>query len=312
MKEEGFIQARSTTGLDDLSSALGTVRYSEKVYEWIDELRKENEDFQKALDEAKKAQQSVNRAQLNQQEAQEEKQNAEQNEDNEGQTEAERKQKKATKDQQKAEKAMQQAMQQIQEFMGNALEQNGGKLSQALQQATNETNQAKDELINLLAAGSGAGNGEGELQKLPLRDQIKLAELLSKNKKLREIAEWAGRFKAIARKKQKSKHVETIDRSGVTFGIDVERLLPSELAFYKNPVTKLDFLRRYAEHQTMMYAPEGKETLGKGPIILCLDQSGSMHSLDEQSKGFALALALMMIAKKQRRDFAIVLFSAAG
>ena len=146
------------------------------------------------------------------------------------------------------------------------------------------------------------------MQKLPLRDQIKLVELLSKNKRLRDIAEWAGHFKAIARKKQKSKHVETIDRSGVTFGIDVERLLPSELAFYKNPVTKLDYLRRYAEHQTMMYAPEGKETLGKGPIILCLDQSGSMHSLDEQSKGFALAL--MMIAKKQRRDFAIVLFSA--
>ena len=206
---------------------------------------------------------------------------------------------------------MQQAMQQIQEFMKSVLEQNGDKLSQALQQATDETNQAKEELINLLAGGgtgAGAGNGEAELQKLPLRDQIKLAELLSKNKKLRDIAEWAGRFKAIARKKQKSKHVETIDRSGVTFGIDVERLLPSELAFYKNPVTKLDFLRRYAEHQTMMYAPEGKEILGKGPILLCLDQSGSMHSLDEQSKGFALAL--MMIAKKQRRDFAIVLFSA--
>ena len=72
MKEEGFIQARSTTRLDDLSSALGTVRYSEKVYEWIDKHRKENEDFQKALDEAKKAQQTINRAQQKHQEAQDE------------------------------------------------------------------------------------------------------------------------------------------------------------------------------------------------------------------------------------------------
>ena len=159
MKEEGFIQARSTTRLDDLSSALGAVRYSEKVYEWIEEQRKDNEELQKALDEAKKAKQTINRAQQKQQEAQEEKQNAEQNEDNEGQTEAERKQKKATKDQQKAEKTMQQAMQQIQEFIGNTLEQNIGKLSQALQQATDETNQAKEELINLLAGG-GTGAGQ--------------------------------------------------------------------------------------------------------------------------------------------------------
>ena len=48
--------------------------------------------------------------------------------------------------------------------------------------------------------------------------------------------------------------------------------------------------------------------MGKGPIILCLDQSGSMRKLDTQSKGFALAL--MSIAKKQKRDFALITFSA--
>src|SRR5699024_9466670 len=43
------------------------------------------------------------------------------------------------------------------------------------------------------------------------------------------------------------------------------------------------------------------------PIILCLDQSGSMHKLDYQSKGFALAL--MSIAKRQKRDFCYIPFS---
>lgn len=47
--------------------------------------------------------------------------------------------------------------------------------------------------------------------------------------------------------------------------------------------------------------------MGKGPILLCLDQSGSMHKLDTQSKGFTLAL--MSIARKQRRDFCLILFS---
>jgi uncharacterized protein with von Willebrand factor type A (vWA) domain len=309
MNDEGYIAARDATRLDDLSSALGTVRFSEKVYEWADEQRKENEELQQAINDALKAQQSLANALKKQQEAQEEMQDAEKNKDSQGKTNAKRKQTRAQKEQQKAQENYDQAMQQMQSQLSEALSQHGSKLGKALKEAKDQTEQAKEELVNLLAGGgSGAGDGEGELQKLPLRDQIKLAEMLSKNQKMKDIAEWAGRFKAIARKKQKSKHVETIDRSGVTLGTDVERLLPSELAAYKNPVTKSDFLRRYAEHQTMMYAPEGKETLGKGPMILCLDQSGSMHNLDEQSKGFALAL--MMIAKKQRRDFAIIPFSS--
>ena len=57
----------------------------------------------------------------------------------------------------------------------------------------------------------------------------------------------------------------------------------------------------------MQYEQKGHEVLGKGPIVLCLDQSGSMHKLDTQSKGFTLAL--MSIARKQKRDFCLVLFS---
>ena len=57
----------------------------------------------------------------------------------------------------------------------------------------------------------------------------------------------------------------------------------------------------------MMYEQKGQEVLGKGPIILCLDQSGSMRNLDNQSKGFTLAL--MSIARRQRRDFCLILFS---
>lgn len=310
MNEEGYVSARSVTRLDDLSSALGTVRFSEKVYEWIEEQKQANEELQKAFEALMKAQQSLNRAKQKQQDAQDKVENAKETGDKEEESKAKKMQNKANKDLQKAQESIDQATQQMQGEFSISLSKNGNSLGQALKDATQETRKAKEDLINLLAGGgNGVGAGEGEVQKLPLRDQIYLAELLSKNQKMREIAEWAGRFKAIARKKQKNKHVETTDRSGVTLGIDVERLLPSELAAYKNPITKVDFLRRYAEQQTMMYSPEGKESLGKGPIILCLDQSGSMKELDEQSKGFALAL--MMIAKKQRRDFAIIPFSSA-
>ena len=41
-------------------------------------------------------------------------------------------------------------------------------------------------------------------EKVPLRDQISLAEKIASDKKMKEIADWAGRFKQVARKKQKT------------------------------------------------------------------------------------------------------------
>ena len=79
------------------------------------------------------------------------------------------------------------------------------------------------------------------------------------------------------------------------------------IGLYTYPTTKNDFLRRFVEGQMMMYEQKGQEVLGKGPSILCLNQSGSMRNLDTQSKGFTLAL--MSIARRQRRDFCLILFS---
>lgn len=197
------------------------------------------------------------------------------------------------------------ALQQAAQAMGQALKQNGQELAAALAQAAEEAKQTKANL-NALLGGIQAGNEKGELSKVPLRDQLALAEKLSSLPKLKDIAEWAGRLKLIAQKKQRSKHKESIAKSGITQGNQVENLLPVELAAFGSPMAKLDFMRRFVEGQTLQFDSKGKETLGKGPIVLCLDQSGSMENQDTISKGFALAL--MSIARKQRRDFALILF----
>lgn len=283
LEDEEYTKMRHTTKLDDFSSAIGSMRMSEVVTEWIDEQQKSNEELQKQLNELnQKMKEKI--AQEN---------------------------KKETKKQKEKNEQLQQDItnlqNQVQEQLQQSFEQNGTSFSEAIAKAHQQTKDAKEDLEGLLGGGNGAGSGEDEMKKIPLRDQIALAESLKGNNKLKEIAEWAGKFKSIARKKQKSKHIESLDRSGMTLGDDVERLLPQELALLSKEGTKKDFLRRFAEGQTMMYSPKGKETLGKGPIVICLDQSSSMNSLDTQSKGFVLALA--MIAKKQRRDFCIITFS---
>ncbi|KRG13929.1 von Willebrand factor type A domain protein [Virgibacillus soli] len=270
MNDENFEDHRIHTKLDDLTAAVGTVKFGEETYEWIEEQKRQNEEMQKLMEEIQKMQKDNKNG--------------------------------------KQEENINQGMSELNQHLQNAFDSNGFSFQQAMAQAMQDTNDIKDNVKSLLG-GNSAGNQDAELQKVPLRDQIKLAEILSNNSNVKDVAEWAGRMKMIARKKQKSKHSESIDRSGVTLGNDVERLLPAELGMYMNPKTKLDFLRRFMEGETLQFEQKGKEVLGKGPIVLCLDQSGSMKNLETQSKGFALAL--MSIAKRQKRDFCLITFSNA-
>lgn len=167
----------------------------------------------------------------------------------------------------------------------------------------------KDKVRNTKKAVITVGTMDGKkFENLPLNDQFELAEILGGHKELRKIADMVGRFKRIAMKKQKTKHKQTMERKNITIGQEVSRLLPTELASYILPHSKLDFLRRYSEQQTFIFDTKGKDRKGKGPIIICMDESSSMTSMKEQSKAFCIAL--LMIAKKQKRDFAIIPFAS--
>ncbi len=279
MADEYFAYYRSFTRLDDLLSAIGTVKFGEKTNQWLTDQKEEDEDFKKQMQEI-----NAMHRQLQQQYWQEEIGN----------------------DNQVSKENFTEAMTKFNEKLQQMLQNNSHSFSQALAQAMQETKQVKDGLKSLLG-GYGAGSGDAELKKIPLRDQLVLAEKMAADKTMKEIAEWAGRFKQIASKKQKTIHRESMERRGVTFGKEIERLLPIEFGLYMHPITKNDFLRRFVEGQTMQYEQKGREVLEKGPIVLCLDQSGSMYQLDTQSKGFILTL--MSIARKQRRDFCLILFS---
>lgn len=306
--DEQFDHMRKATKLDDFSAAIGSMRLSEKVIEWMNDQRAQNEELENLLQELAQKHKEVESQKQKQEKTHQRQQEAQHNGDAAEQKKADA---QANRDQKKMDKIqsdLTELQNRLQQEISQAMQGAGGQsLSNMIQSASMDTQDAKEELENLLSGGSGSAGGSGEMKKIPLRDQIALAETLRNNKKMKEIADWAGKFKSIARKKQKSKHTESLDRSGMTLGDDVERLLPQELALLSKDSTKIDFLRRFAEGQTMMYSPKGKETLGKGPIVMCLDQSGSMKALDSQSKGFVLALA--MIAKKQKRDFAIIPFS---
>lgn len=279
MADEHFEEYRNFTRLDDLASTVCTVKFGEKINSWLAEAKALDEELLKQMDAVEALQTDIPIEQADE----------EQDEIEEGPVQE-----------------LAEATDKLNDKLELTLETNGERFLQGIEEAAEESIKVKDSLISLMG-GSTAGKGDAELKKVPLREQLAIADQVAMDPKMQEIAEWAGRFQEVAREKQKTDYVDAMERRGVTIGNEMERLLPVELGLFANDSTKKDFLRRYAEGETMQYEQKKRENLGKGPIIFCLDQSGSMKLLDNQSKGFILAL--LTIAKKQKRDLCVLLFS---
>ncbi len=128
---------------------------------------------------------------------------------------------------------------------------------------------------------------------------------------LKKICELAGRFRRVAQSKQRQKVSHGLDDVvGVEPGGDVGRLLPVELGKLMVPELELDTLRRIVERQALCREHHAVEPVGKGPVIVCLDESGSMGGdRIHTAKALALALALAWVARTQRRWCALVAYS---
>jgi uncharacterized protein with von Willebrand factor type A (vWA) domain len=85
-------------------------------------------------------------------------------------------------------------------------------------------------------------------------------------------------------------------------------MLPQELVALLDPVLEQDVLRRFMERQLWCREFQGYEPVGKGPIIIVLDESGSMVG-ERNHAAKALALALAWIARQQKRWCALIAYS---
>lgn len=160
-----------------------------------------------------------------------------------------------------------------------------------------------DEAARSLGCGPG---GEGT------NDPKRIAELYLKirtNRALRRICELAGRYRRHAAGKQRMKTVHGYDDMvGVTLDGDPARLVSGDLAKLGVEELELDVMRRLAERQAVCRLHQAVEPVAKGPIVVVVDESGSMSG-DPVHTAKAIALALAWIARQQRRWCALVAFS---
>ena len=119
--------------------------------------------------------------------------------------------------------------------------------------------------------------------------------------------------------------IRGVERSG-----ELSRMLPMEAAFLGHPVLKHLWHARRHEHALMTYAVEGvdfaqettheagdetitrpKPPQDKGPMIVCLDTSGSMGGKPEMVAK-ALVLEVMRTALREKREALLFQFSGPG
>ncbi len=198
-----------------------------------------------------------------------------------------------------AEELVQQAEQQLQ--------QHARDIRRAVRESIEAGQQKAEECVQALA---GWGIGTKDLTSVPLHDRLELVKKLT-TPNMKRITDAIGRLRNLARARQKSrvKH-ERDEIYSLTQGADLDRVLPTELAALGHPSRRLDFFKRFNERGLSQYDLQAKKALGRGPIIACVDVSGSMMQGDRMAWAVGTTLALLDTAIRQKRRMTVIFFDS--
>jgi Mg-chelatase subunit ChlD len=133
-------------------------------------------------------------------------------------------------------------------------------------------------------------------------------------KDMKDIANLAGRmFDSFKYMKTQVESDDPQEIKGSTIGGDIERLLPEEMAKLSIPETETITSMKVLKKESQQFQMKGLRTKSRGPLVIALDESGSMHDLYSGYQGRncfakACAVALTRIAWSENRPVRVVHF----
>jgi len=165
----------------------------------------------------------------------------------------------------------------------------------------------------------------------------KYAQILKDKKEIQELAELLGKYrKAEAElEEEEFENIEVISKYriehsgkseliGITESDDLNNLLPTELALFSDLETESIFYKRFAEKKLQTFQYVNKENdyeqksvtdkrqkeieKDKGPFIIAVDTSGSMHG-EPEFLAKVIAFAITRIAISEKRKAFLISFS---
>lgn len=149
---------------------------------------------------------------------------------------------------------------------------------------------------------------QGQWTRGSIEEHLKKVDHFLLSPKLQRLAQRVGRLKEVRAARLQPDRLESYEEvAGITFGNDLSLLLPDEWYDYFHPARNIYFKKKYADDALTLYDMAGKKEKGRGSMIICLDNSGSMQGPKEEVSK-AIAIALLEIAVKGKRDFVVIAF----
>lgn len=172
----------------------------------------------------------------------------------------------------------------------------------ALDEAERET----DELEDLR---KGIGVSDGEWKTMSPEERLRLANTLN-TPNMKALADIIGKMKRFALSIKASRIVDVPHEAyDVEQGNILRRILKSQFVLLGHPDTKAEFYRRYFDKELLQYKMRGREEVGKGPILIGIDKSGSMNG-EPFHWAMAVAEALRRFAADEDRDYFAAFFGS--
>lgn len=166
---------------------------------------------------------------------------------------------------------------------------------------------AAAEVEEIENARAGIGLEDGEWYSMNPESRMAMADKL-RTREMRELAEVIGRMKRFALGVKAQRIVDVPHEAyDVETGNDLRRVLRAQYALLGTKETSYEFYRRYVEKELLQYKMRGREDVGKGPIVICIDKSGSMNGAPFRW-AMGVAEALRRFAAEEDRDYYAMFF----
>lgn len=145
---------------------------------------------------------------------------------------------------------------------------------------------------------SGAGLGTGGRVTTRILDNLNLYESI-----LFHMAEFDTAFNSVAKARpdENSNGIENM----LSFGSDMNRVLPSEFAFLSNNYLKMIFFSKLADSSLLQYVPRANK---REAVSIMVDCSGSMMTSNRYPVAAGFALSMMKKIILDQRGFNLIMF----
>jgi uncharacterized protein with von Willebrand factor type A (vWA) domain len=191
-------------------------------------------------------------------------------------------------------------------------EQNYEPVSPDIQRAINEAGENLDNIMKGLSAGAGDSVET-------FSDSIDLAELytdLATNPELSELIQLVGKLRLNTNFLPAMTVGEPEEVSEVILGDEIEKTLPFDIGLMMgNDEEFMHFHQKLSNAELTQYETVTHKQPGAGPMIVCVDYSGSMTAglagseKTREQWAKSLAIAIYIQAIKEKRPYAIIPFA---